>query len=1036
MYQKSLLILLVLGLMVGPLQARPAHRELPVTDVTVLDSRPVKAITPDMEITAPSVNTNPIGRDEADQIEPLGNVGIGDDFHIGYTWYDYQHNGSNSKMIAKDSFGGVQFIWMMGMDSTSIERHVVYNYLNPPDADDGELLADPEGEPVTVDNADRSGYTCLSVLPTGREDPADCDLGVAYYHAVGYPDAPDDSWAGTANGVDFARGFGAFETTYPQSWQDVQLIWPKGAVDRQNVSHVLSCEYPAEEGQLWHRLGYMWGVPDEDFFEWYWPEAPIEVDISAVISQVVATSPTSNMVALGWHHSRIGVPEGAWVGGYYQRNSDVRCIVSDDGEEWDWDDGIQSITNIFPVRPELWETARDLAYGDTFRPYCDLDLQFDPWGEDELYASFATCVFLEFPEPDENNVPARIWRDGGPLWFWSSREDTLTFIFDGWYWNRTDNGGTWHSRCGGWRMNADRPSIAFNPDDEGTVYVVWTHFPIYQELNEDGTGFIYVDEEAARDTSMGGYSNAEIMISISDDWGVTWQEPINVTQTRWEDEDPPRPGECMSENWHSAAHIADDTLHIQYILDLDAGGIPQNEGVATNNPVIYHRVALADLDHNRDPVELPREGFMFHNYVRPVPTSLVREPGVPTPNEQVTITAEILAFGDQEIEEVELVYYINENLVAENSVAMEHVEDDIYEGVIPGQANGIQVWYIVRATNTEGVAGVGPTGWYHSYVVRDEGELTIRDIQRRPPEWAVDYSPYMGYEVTVEGVVTTPAVFNQQYDAYAIQDGEGDWSGLFVRGIGDDLSIDDIIRVTGTVMEQDPDDAENWEYATYIDVSDYSVLGYTDEPPEVTRVGVQYLVYSQRAEQLEGVLIRTYDFYIDQTDQADIDRGYWQIRDHEDNRAWFNTNGLTAAEMREAGLRQVDLEENDHFYWIQGVFTENFGHYAISVRSANDVQHGVDIEDPNSPFRFGLEEPYPNPFNASTQIGFELSKLGWAKLALYDLTGREIRNLMEGEMNAGHYDYPLDASSLANGVYLLQLKTETRSASCKIVLVK
>jgi hypothetical protein len=1040
MSQKAFIIILLLGLVAGPLMARPAGVEQLNSEATRFNPIPVKAIAPEMEaVNSSNQADRKVDTPRRDEpIEPLGNVAIGDDFIVGYTYYDYQHNGSNAKMIARDSYGGVQFLWMKGYTvEIAGERHIVYNYLNSPIREEGELLEDP-GNASPVDNADKSGYGALGVLPTGRQDPADCDLGVAYYHAMGYQGAPDAAYTSTTQSVDFGRGFGAFDPSYLPSWPNVQLIWPKGAIDRQNKSHVFACEYPGADGdQNWHRLGYWNGQPDADFYAWAWPEVPINVDTTMVISQVVATSTTSDRVALGWHHSRLGIPVEPWIanGGAAQRNSDIRYIISENGEDWDWDDGIESITNIFPIRPELWDANRDLAYGDTFRPYCDLDLQFDPWGEDELYATFATCVFKEYPEVDANNFIAGIPRDGGPLWFWSSREDTLTMIYDGWYWNRTDNGGTWRSRCGGWRLNADRPSIAFNPDNAGTIYVVWCNFAKFQELNAAGDGFDVIDEEMARDTSGAGFSNAEMMVSISDDWGITWREPINITETRWDGDVAPDAGECKSENWHSVAYVADDTLHIQYILDLDAGGIAQEEGEATNDPVIYHRVALADLDHDRDPVEMPREDFMFHNYLRPVPANIDRDPGVPTPNEEVFVTADVLVLGGQEIRSVELVYYLNENTNQEFSVDMEYINGDLFEGIIPGQANGTRVWYKIRATNEQGVSGLGPAGWYGSYIVREDGELTIHDVQYRPANWNVDYSPYVGYTVTVTGILTTPNSYNELYGAHAIQDGNGEYSGVFVRNIPDDLERGDILQVTGTVMESDPDDPDNWEYATYIDVSDYEILG-ADEPIVAERVNLRDLIYSRRAEQLEGVFVRIYDFFIGAPDSAANAMGYWRVKDRGEGSAWFNTNGLTGQDIIEIGLDEDYLEENMHFYWMEGVFTENWGRYAIAPLDANSVTVGVENDDANSPFSFTLDEAYPNPFNSSTRISFELSKQGWTKLALYDLAGREVATLLEGEMTPGRYSQVLDASSMANGVYILQLKTDVRTVSRKVVLVK
>jgi hypothetical protein len=534
--------------------------------------------------------------------DPRGVVAIGDDYIIGYTYYDYQHNGSIGKMIAKDSQGNVHFTWMCGYDSDNDPRHQVYNYLS-----NGDLLIVPIDRDY-VDSGTRSGYGVLALLPYDER------AGV-FYHVMGYEGVPNAEWISWAQAVDFLPGIGTFTSTYPPTWDDVQITWPKGCFDRNNVSHILGRE---AYDQIWSRVAYSRGVAtDEDFQDWEWYEEPINVDTSSVISQVASASTTSDRVVLAWHHNRVGSdPDGVWANysGFYQKNNDIRYIVSEDGENWDWENGIRSLTRIIPPDPELLPDEEE-AVGDTFRPYCDIDIQFDPWGDDNLYAVFAAGGFWEAPIPDP--APATgATAEQGHLWFWNSEEDTITLVYDGWYYNRTDNGNWMHSRCGGWRMNADRGSIAFNPDEPGTIYVVWVNFPKIMEPVYDDQGNIIDWQylEGAQDTSSLGFSNAEIMVSISTDYGITWREPVNITNTRWEGDQAPEPGECMSENWVSAAYLADDTLHIQYIFDLEAGGWPQgNEGEATNNPVIYHRVAIDDLPLN-DPIAMPRDGFMFHNY--------------------------------------------------------------------------------------------------------------------------------------------------------------------------------------------------------------------------------------------------------------------------------------------------------------------------------------------------------------------------------------------------------------------------------------
>jgi hypothetical protein len=1032
--RKFWFIILVGALAAGVALARPASKVNPMMDYKSIGFAAQKfcGADPNEQLPIP-VGSQPDGprRDEAIG-DPRGVVAIGDDYVIGYTYYDYQHNGSISKMLAKDSQGNVHFTWMCGYDADNDPRHMVYNYLS-----NSDLLLAPDDRGV-VDNGTRSGYGHLALLPYDER------AGV-FYHVLGYEGAPNNTWLTWAMSIDYGYAWGAFGYSYPPTWPGTQVVWPKGCFDRNNISHIIGYEYQGDGGPLWARVAYSRGVAEnEDFQDWEWYDAPIDIDTTSVISQVASASATSDRVVLAWHHNRVGTdPEGIWsgFGGGYQRNNDIRYIVSEDGENWDWENGIQSITKIIPIDPRLLPD-REKAYGDTLRPYCDVDIQFDPWGDDNLYAVFAASGFQEEPDPTVGQPVNLVYAVHGDLWFWNSVEDTITLVFNGWYYNYTDQGGG-RFRPGGWRINADRGSIAFNPDDPGTIYVVWVNFPKIMEPIFDDNGNLTDWDwlEGAQDTSGLGYSNAEIMVSISTDYGITWREPVNITNTKWPADSlrAPEPGECLSENWVSAAYLADDTLHIQYILDLDAGGVPQNEGEAKNDPVIYHRVAIDDLPLN-DPIAMPRDGFMFHNYpkVRIRITEVTRNPGVPVTNSPVTVTATVLSGEDVNINQVTLIYRLN-GAADEHTVQMAHVEGDFYAAQIPEQGDGTRVWYMVRASDEDNFEVVSPQVsppaiWFYSYTVRPQGGLSIYDIQYRPRDWAVDYSPYVGYEVTVKGTVTTPATFNQLYGAYAIQDSEKAWNGVMVRGISDDLNVGDYIEVTGIVGEKDLNDPIKWEFATHIDVSSYQVIEQRSPIEPVDVEGVAELTFANRAEELEAVYIILYDFWVDTLDGIDPETTvYWPIENNTGGGGWFTTIGMPED--------QVDTIRNFRqgtgITQMTGVFTENNGHYALAPRTILDVGNtGAPLDGNHIPFTFRLDPVYPNPFNAITNVSFELPRTGYAQLGVYDVSGRLVASVLDGELKAGSYELRLDASSLATGVYFLHLEAGEQNTSQKLVLLK
>jgi len=56
------------------------------------------------------------------------------------------------------------------------------------------------------------------------------------------------------------------------------------------------------------------------------------------------------------------------------------------------------------------------------------------------------------------------------------------------------------------------------------------------------------------------------------------------------------------------------------------------------------------------------------------------------------------------------------------------------------------------------------------------------------------------------------------------------------------------------------------------------------------------------------------------------------------------------------------------------------------------------------PAVFALEQNVPNPFNPATSIHFGLARNGYATLAIYDVTGRMVRRLVDGAMAAGRHE--------------------------------
>ncbi len=79
---------------------------------------------------------------------------------------------------------------------------------------------------------------------------------------------------------------------------------------------------------------------------------------------------------------------------------------------------------------------------------------------------------------------------------------------------------------------------------------------------------------------------------------------------------------------------------------------------------------------------------------------------------------------------------------------------------------------------------------------------------------------------------------------------------------------------------------------------------------------------------------------------------------------------------------------------------------------------------------------YPNPFNPSTKIKYQIPKDGMVNLKIYDITGQEIVTLVNQRQTKGNYEINFDASNLKNGIYLCRLKNNGLTKSMKMILLK
>jgi hypothetical protein len=98
---------------------------------------------------------------------------------------------------------------------------------------------------------------------------------------------------------------------------------------------------------------------------------------------------------------------------------------------------------------------------------------------------------------------------------------------------------------------------------------------------------------------------------------------------------------------------------------------------------------------------------------------------------------------------------------------------------------------------------------------------------------------------------------------------------------------------------------------------------------------------------------------------------------------------------------------------------------------------GVNKQGTNEiPSVMTLDQNYPNPFNPTTILRYQLPVAGVVRLAIYDLLGREVAVLVNGQQESGVHTAIWNAHGMASGVYYYRLEAGTNSEMKKMVLVK
>ncbi len=454
---------------------------------------------------------------------------------VGYTFYDYQTNGSSGNRVAIASDGTKYFDWMklFGWPYPPAPRHVFYNWVGL----DGQWIQPGEGLQVSQNSG--SGYTNLALYGV---------RGVLAYHQGDYV-LVSIEW--DPPGLGFFDHYTAPNILYPQSTPSPGIcMWPYVAVDQQNFIHIVATENTELRMQ---RLGY---TRSEDGGA-TWASFQL-VDTVEVIGAVIAASPVSNKVVLAYPKTQDTTTQ--W-------NNDICYFIADNGTNWDWRHGRHNVTNYGTDTDSLWA-------------YTDMDVIIDY--NDNIHLLW-TAQWVT-----DEGIYYRT-----DMFHYCDATGQITDIC---YYPDS----SWYDITGAWNRSMCKMNLGVN-EATGAIFATWTQFD-------------------TSDVSAGGYGNGDLYMTYSSDDGLTWETPVNMTNSHTPD---CFPGECDSDHWSTLADVVDENLHVFYTNDKDAGGVPQTEGTATENPMkylMYPNPALGIGDNNDN---RPMSFNLNQNYPNPFNASTV-----------------------------------------------------------------------------------------------------------------------------------------------------------------------------------------------------------------------------------------------------------------------------------------------------------------------------------------------------------------------------------------------------------------------------
>jgi len=429
-------------------------------------------------------------------------------------------------------------------------------------------------------------------------------------------------------------------------------------------------------------------------------------------------------------------------------------------------------------------------------------------------------------------------------------------------------------------------------------------------------------------------------------------------------------------SWVRSAEFTGTTGWHEEIVSMDA--------FAGKSNVIFRFLFVSDDVSNGDGIYIDDLKLITYN-IDHAPPSIVSDPYAPFLYEgtlgDYTDQIEVIDFSG--IANVTVYYTVDGG--SEQSVNATNTSDNWYEFTIPTQVPGSLVQYRIYAVDGSAQSNEDYSDYY-SYVagdqmIYDSGVVTSYHTAEDNLAWAV--------KITVPGSDESKTIMT------------GKLVTLLLRSYWSTTTVSDLMVV------------HVWD-------DEAGLPG----PELITPFDVASEANADNTYGMTKVDLRSYDLNVSGDFWIGISAPYGPVYMPMERTTEV---GTTAYQRSYTGTWNAGLSA---WTWAQAA-VDNWHFRAV----LNGIYTGIEDES-GVPMVTELQQNYPNPFNPTTTINFNLANDAKVSLVVYDVMGREVANLVNGEMVKGSHKVSFDASRLVSGVYYYNLKAGNVNQTKKMMLIK